>query len=177
MEGIKYVKRICSDEDKINAFLSSARTGVIGMNYPEYPYCVPVNFIWHNKAVYFHGMGSGKKFDILSEGPNVCFSVYEEIGTVTDPVPCHADTSYFSVILFGKANKVTDSGEAAEALQVLLDKFMPDFYKQKITKTLVEKYHSSMDGNKVGVFRIDIHNITAKENIVDTDSLFQNGHE
>jgi nitroimidazol reductase NimA-like FMN-containing flavoprotein (pyridoxamine 5'-phosphate oxidase superfamily) len=173
MEQIRYKTRICSDQNKIEDFLSRARAGVIAMSAGEYPYAVPVNFLWKDGAVYFHGAGSGKKYDILSQSPNVCFTVYEEFGTVTDPVPCHADTSYFSVVLFGKAEKVADSEEGAQVLGLLLDKFMPGFYHQKISGPLVAKYRSSMDGNTVGIFRICVEAMTAKENAAAPEYLFK----
>lgn len=176
MQHIRYTARICNDKEKINSFLSSVRSGVIGINAGDYPYAVPVNFVWLNGSIYFHGMGSGKKFNLLSESPNVSFTVYEEIGTVTDPVPCHADTAYFSVMIFGKAQRVTDSTEAAGVLQAILEKFMPGFYKQMISRKLVENYHSSMDGNTVSVFRITPEELTAKENFVPPENIFSSGH-
>jgi nitroimidazol reductase NimA-like FMN-containing flavoprotein (pyridoxamine 5'-phosphate oxidase superfamily) len=172
MEQIRYQARICSDQAKIAGFLSRARVGVLAMSGEEYPYAVPVNFVWKDGTVYFHGLGSGKKYDSLLPGPGVCFTVYEEFGTVTDPVPCHADTAYFSVVMFGKAEKVTDSAEGAEALSLILDKFMPGFYERKISGQLVEKYRSAMDGNAVGIFRIQVKEMTAKENAAAPASLF-----
>jgi len=172
MEQIRYQRRICTDQEKINTFLQNARAGVVGINHTEYPYAVPVNFIWYKGAVYFHGVGSGKKFTLLSEKPNVCFTVYEEVGTVTDPVPCHADTAYMSVMLFGRAERVDDPEEAADVLQQLLGKFMPGFYKQKISGQLVSKYRSSLDGMGVAVFRIVPAELTAKENVAEPDQLF-----
>lgn len=176
-EEIRYKQRICSDQNKIMSFLSSARVGVIAMKAEEYPYAVPVNFLWKDGTVYFHGMGSGKKYDILLQSPNVCFTVYEEFGTVTDAVPCHSDTSYFSVMMFGRAEKVNDFEEGAEVLGLLVDKFMPGFYSQKISGLLVEKYRSSMDGNAVGIFRIHVEAMTAKENAAAPEKLFEEkGH-
>lgn len=176
MEHVSYTKRDCRDHDQINEFLASSRVGVIGIAGDEYPYTVPVNYVWHRGNVYFHGMGSGKKVRLLAENPAVSFTVYQEHGTVTDPVPCHADTSYFSVMIFGDAVKVADNNEAAEALQLILDKFMPEFYKQKLTAKLVENYRSGMDGNAVGVYRIEPKHVTAKENAVDPEAMFGHPH-
>ncbi|WP_440945392.1 pyridoxamine 5'-phosphate oxidase family protein [Methanosarcina sp. T3] len=75
-----------------------------------------MSYVWHNGSVYFRGTGSGKKEDLLSQNPPVCFTIYRKQGIVTDPVPCHADTAYMSLMLFGKAEKVIDQEEAAEAL-------------------------------------------------------------
>ena len=172
MQNIRYTQRICNDRVKIETFLARARVGVLGMYAEGYPYAVPVNFLWHDGCVYFHGMGSGKKEELLSISQSVCFTVYEEFGTVTDPVPCHADTSYMSVMLFGKAQKVTDCEAAAAALQKLVEKFMRGYYKRTLSGTLAEKYRSSMDGNAVSVYRIVPDELTAKENAAAPDKLF-----
>jgi uncharacterized protein len=169
---IHYKQRECSDRKKIDAFLDLARIGVIGLTDDDFPYAVPVNFVWHDGCVYFHGMGSGKKERLLLQNPKVCFTVYEEYGTVTDPVPCHADTSYFSVMLFGTAEKVADFKEAAAALQKVAEKYLPGYYKEKLSSTLMEKYRSSLDNNPVSVYRIRALEITAKENAADEGRLF-----
>lgn len=172
MRQIGYTQRICSDEARINEFLTRSRTGVLGLQDGDWPYAVPVNYVWLDGCVYLHGMGSGRKTELLEQSPRVCFTVYEEIGTVTDPMPCHADTSYLSVMLFGRAEPVTDHAMAAGALQALVNKFMPGFYKQTIGPRLVEKYRSDKDGKGVAVFRIVPEVLTAKENAAPPESLF-----
>ncbi|MDR3542254.1 MAG: pyridoxamine 5'-phosphate oxidase family protein [Desulfosporosinus sp.] len=172
MNQVSYTQRNCTDQQKIETFLVQERTGVLGMVSDTFPYAVPVNYVWHNGSVYFHGMGSGKKETILSQNPLVCFTIHKEQGTVTDPVPCHADTAYLSVMIFGKAEKVTDPEETAMALQKALDKFMPNYYSHPLTSTLIEKYRSSMDGNAVSVYRITPQEMTAKENSVESGQLF-----
>ncbi|MDF2935765.1 MAG: pyridoxamine 5-phosphate oxidase [Paenibacillaceae bacterium] len=174
MEHVSYAKRDCRDQDKINAFLAASRVGVVGIAGDGYPYAVPVNYVWHKGCIYFHGMGSGKKLRLVADNPKVSFTVYREHGTVTDPVPCHADTSYFSVMVFGEAERVQDFAEAAEVLQQLLEKFTPGFYKQLMSPRMVEGYRSAMDGNAVSVVRITPVHITAKENAAEPEAMF--GH-
>jgi len=171
MDQVRYTQRNCTDRKKIESFLLRVRTGVLGMTSDIFPYAIPVNYVWYNGSVYFHGMGSGKKENILSQNPFVCFTIYEEYGTVTDPMPCHADTAYMTVMLFGKAEKVTDPEEASETLQKLVEKYMPKYYSNPLTSTLIEKYRSSLDGNAVSVFRITPQEMTAKENSVGSDKL------
>jgi len=173
MNKIRYVQRDCKDKDKIEKFLRKTRTGVIGMNAEDYPYTVPVNYVWFDGSIFFHGMGSGKKVDILSEEPPVCFTVYEEFGTVKDPMPCHADTSYMSVMLFGKIEKIHDFEEAATALWKLVEKYMPGYYQKPLTSKFIEQYKSSLDGNRVSVFKLTPEHITAKENQAEESELFK----
>ena len=173
MNKIRYVQRECKDKQKIEKFLSNARTGIIGMNGDNFPYAVPVNFVWYNGSIFFHGMGSGKKETILSSEPPICFTVYKEYGTVTDPMPCHADTAYMSVMLYGLVKKVKDFKEAALVLQKLMEKYTPAYYKKPITSTLIEKYRSSFDGNAVSVYKLTPKDLTAKENNASEDKLFK----
>lgn len=175
MNKVSYSQRECVDTEKIETFLLKSRTGIIGMVSDIFPYAVPVNYVWHNGSIYFHGMGSGKKEDILSKSPMVCFTIYDEHGTVTDPVPCHADTAYMSVMIFGKAEKVIDPQEATLTLQKVIDKYMPKYYNHPLTSTLIEKYKSSMDGNAVSVYKVTPEEITAKENSVELGKMFNMG--
>lgn len=172
MNQIRYTQRICKDQEKIDAVLSRTRTGVVAMIGGGLPYAVPVNYVWHNGAVYFHGMGSGKKENILSANPPVCFTLYEEYGTVTDPVPCHADTAYMSIMIFGTAEKVTDHEEAAAALQKLVDKYMPGYYTHPLSGSFIGKYRSSHDDKAVSVYRVTPRDMTVKENPVENSTLF-----
>ena len=173
MEKVSYIKRDCTDQKKIDSFLSVTRIGILGLSDTTYPYAVPVNFIWYNDAIYFHGMGSGKKVNLLDKTSNVCFTVFEEYGTAVDPMPCHADTAYTSVMIFGDAHKVTDSQEGADILNILVNKYMPDYYGEKpINAKLIEKYRSALDQNAVAVYCIKPIHLTAKENIVDRTELF-----
>lgn len=163
MQQIRYTQRICTDQEKIKDLLTRARVGVLGLNTPEYPYAVPVNFVWYDGSVYFHGMGSGKKDELLAVAPTACFTIFEEFGTVTDPVPCRADTAYLSLMLFGTVQKARGPSAAA-ALQKLTNKYLPGYYRQKISDTLVENYRSSLDGNAVSVYHLFPVELTAKEN-------------
>ncbi|HWQ73762.1 MAG TPA: pyridoxamine 5'-phosphate oxidase family protein [Syntrophomonas sp.] len=169
---IRYTKRICTDTERIHTFLEQSRVGIVSMEAGEYPYAVPVNYVMMNECVYFHSAGSGKKTDILAQTPKVCFTVFEEIGTETNPVPCHVDTAYMSVMIMGTAGRVEDTNEATAALQRLLDKYLPGIFKQPLSPALVEKYRSSMDTKATAVFKIRPDILTAKENRVAPELLF-----
>lgn len=171
-QKVGYAKRECADRGKIEGLLESARVGILGLSDGGMPYAVPVNFVWFDNALYFHGLGSGRKFSLLEKSPPVCFTVYRERGTVSDPVPCHADTSYLSVMLFGVAERLSDAGHCAAPLGAFIEKYAPGFYARKIDANLISRYRSSLDGNAVAVYRIAPTEITAKENSEEPDSRF-----
>ena len=73
MDQVRYTQRNVTDQKKIDTFLLQARIGVLGLSGGTFPYAVPMNFVWHNGYIYLHGMGSGKKENILAQAPLVWF--------------------------------------------------------------------------------------------------------
>lgn len=174
MEQISYRQRICQDKEKIAAFLTGKRVGTLSMSEAAgRPYALPVNYVFWQGKIYIHGMGSGKKNRILAANPAVCFTVFEEFGTVADPVPAKCDTAYLSVVIFGKAVLVKDLEEKTQVLAQFLEKFMPRFFKTPLSAQFVDKYRSSFDDKAVAVYAIAPEELTAKENPVDPEHMFQ----
>ncbi|MET3290264.1 UNVERIFIED_CONTAM: nitroimidazol reductase NimA-like FMN-containing flavoprotein (pyridoxamine 5'-phosphate oxidase superfamily) [Brevibacillus sp. OAP136] len=174
MEAMRYAKRTCTDQTKIDEFLNLAKTGALSMVDGEFPYVIPLNFVWHDGAIYFHGADAGRKERVLQANKNVCFLVSEEYGTITDPVPAETDTAYMSVMLFGKAERITELSQATGALQAMLDKYVPGYYEQQLSRQHVEKYRSS-HGAQVAVYKITPTEVSAKVNPVNEQKMFMPG--
>lgn len=155
----------------MDEFLRQARTGFLGLTEGEFPYVVPVNFVWLNGAIYFHGAAQGRKIELIHANPNCCFTVAEEYGTMVSPIPAKTDTAYMSVMLFGVIEMVNDIKEATAALQGMLDKYVPGYYNQKLSQTHVEKYRSSLGSHTV-VLKMIPKVITAKANPLDSQQAF-----
>lgn len=160
---MRMMKRLCQDEEKMNHFLLEAQTGYLGLSTQNSPYVVPLNYVWHEGNVYFHGASEGRKMDIIRENKDATFVVCENYGTMADLIPAETDTAYFSVMLFGKVEIVQDLSESTSAMQNLLNKYVPGYYHTPLSKHHVEKYQSSL-GSKTVVFKLVPSNITAKEN-------------
>jgi len=174
MIPIRYSKRACEDQAKIDAFLAAAKVGHLGLADGAHPYVIPLNFCWLNGRIYFHGADAGRKVEIIRKNPNACFTVSEEFGTIADPIPAHTDTGYMSVMLFGKVEKVDDPSEMREALQALLDKHVPGYYGQPLSEQHVMRYRSSL-GSPVAVFRIKPSEWSAKDNPLPEEKHFYPG--
>lgn len=175
MRPMMNAQRNCEDQEKINRFLTTARTGLLGLSDELQPYVVPLNYVWWNECIYFHGLSSGRKISIIEQNNAACFTVFEEFGTVTDPVPAKTDTAYMSVMLFGTVEKVAHLDDSTHVLQQFLNKYVPGFYDRPLPKAHVEKYRSSLDNEAVSVYRLRPHTITAKENPVEEQQLFVPG--
>jgi len=163
------------DRSKVDDFLKKARIGHLGMVDGHLPYVVPLNFVWINEKFYFHGATGGRRNQVMDANPEVCCTVCEEYGTITDPVPAKTDTAYMSVMIFGKARPVDDLTEATHMLQEMMDKYVPGYYSRSLSRQHVEKYRSAVFGGPVQVYRIDPYHITAKENPVEEEKMYKPG--
>lgn len=175
MRPMIHAQRNCEDQEKIDSFLTEARTGLLGLADGPQPYVVPLNYVWWNKNIYFHGLSSGRKISVIRQNSNACFTVFQEYGTVTDPVPAKTDTAYMSVMLFGIVEKVDLLDDSTAVLQQFLNKYVPGYYDRPLSKAHVDKYRSSLDQQAVSVFGLRPHTITAKENPIDDQNMFYSG--
>lgn len=162
------------DPERIHSFLQKASVGYLGLVDEEGTYVVPLNFVWWNDRICFHGAEEGRKSDALKHSPTVCFTVAEEHGTITNPVPAHTGTAYFSVMLFGRVEKVDDPAEATQVLDAMLNKYVPGYFSRPLSHKHVETYRSSM-GSPTAVHRLFPIRVTAKEHRAYPDELFYPG--
>lgn len=117
-----------------------------------YPYGVPLNYACRDDALYFHCATEGHKLDNIEKNSKVSFCVVGDAKVI----PEKFSTRYESVIVFGRANIVTDDNEKRAALFALIEKYAPDY-------TESGKKYISNDFNKTKVVRIDIEHITGKK--------------
>lgn len=174
MSQLRYAVRTCTDQTQIDEFLLQAKTGSLAMTDGEQPYVIPLNFVWHEGSIYFHGADAGRKETIMQQNNRVCFLVSEEYGTIADPVPADTDTAYMSVIIFGRAERITELEHATGALQAMLEKYVPGYYDTPLSRQHVDKYRSSK-GAKAAVYKITPDELTAKFNPVNSEKMFYPG--
>jgi uncharacterized protein len=119
----------------------------------DYPYAVPLNYVYFNDKIYFHSAKAGHKIDAISKNPKVSFSVVDE-----DTIVSEKYTSYFrSVIAFGKA-RIVEGEEGQDALRALVEKYSGDQPE--------ESKHKEITGcSKAHIIAIDVEHLTGKEAI------------
>jgi len=119
------------DKDLIAAILNTAEYGVLAL-CGEKPYAVPVNFVYVDDAVYFHGSPKGKKMSLLKENSNVSFNVTLDAAIIpsnfssTEELACPATSFFKSVIIDGRAEIVACRGELAKAFSAMMSKLQPE---------------------------------------------------
>jgi len=104
------------DSAQAIAVLERGNLGVLSTVDPDHqPYGVPVNYVYHQGAIYFHCALEGYKLLNIRHQPQVSFCVIEK----ADIIPETFSTDYVSAIVFGKAYEI-DGQEKIEALQLLI---------------------------------------------------------
>jgi len=122
---LRRADREITERAAIEAILHRAGAGRLGLAANNVPYVVPLNYVYHKGAIYFHSADEGRKIEMLKANPQVCFEVDEHYGTVPSNKPTAYSTHYASVIVFGRARILDNLAEKFEALQALLDKYAP----------------------------------------------------
>lgn len=113
-------KQTLSHEQCI-AVLERGTSGVFALCGEEYPYALPMSYLYHDGKIYFHCAKEGHKMDLLRSNPKVSFCVIDEDRLVPEEF-----TTYFrSVVLFGQARILEDQEEIREAITLFADRFAP----------------------------------------------------
>ena len=83
-------------EVQIHEILTNNTHGVLALT-GEYPYALPVSYVYHDNKIIFHGANHGHKYDCISRYPRACFCVVNQ----DEVLPDRYTTRYRSVIAFG----------------------------------------------------------------------------
>lgn len=135
--------------------LGRATSGVLAvLGDDDYPYAVPLSFVYSDNKIYFHCAKQGHKLDAMRKWDKVSFCVIDQ-----DQVVGEEFTTYFrSAIAFGRVRELEHFGkEFMEAHRLLSLKYWPEASQEKIDEDL-EK-----EGMPMLVFAIDIEHMTGKE--------------
>jgi len=146
--------QLLSKEESIT-ILNEATSGVLAvLGDEDYPYAVPLSHAFHEGKIYFHCAKSGHKLDAINRHPLASFCVIYEDSVV----PEKYTTFFRSVIAFGRVRPLEDPSEKRAALEILAQKFSPDYEEGRL------KEIDMLFGNVV-VLEFTIEHMTGKEAI------------
>ena len=115
-------KQVLSQKE-VEDILHKGTSGVLALlGDNDYPYAVPISYVYDDGKVYFHSAKSGHKIDAIQRTAKASFCVIDE-----DLVVPEEYTTYFrSVIAFGKIRVVEDDREKRAAIEKLAIKYAPE---------------------------------------------------
>ncbi|WP_322184393.1 pyridoxamine 5'-phosphate oxidase family protein [Neglectibacter caecimuris] len=119
----------------------------------EYPYAVPLSFVYYKGLLYFHCAKEGHKLDAIQRSRKASFCVIDQ----DKLVPEEYTTYYRSVITFGQAELVSDPREQHDALLLLAEKYCP-----ADTPAHREEKSTGTQGY-TAVIRLTVEHMTGKE--------------
>ncbi|WP_312939990.1 pyridoxamine 5'-phosphate oxidase family protein [Oscillibacter sp.] len=146
-------RQLLSEEDAV-AVLNRGTAGVLALSGDDdYPYAVPLSYVYDGSKIYFHGAKEGHKLDAMRRCEKASFCVVDR-----DQVVPEEYTSYFrSVIVFGAVRIVEDDTEKLEAIKKLAIKYAPENTDQRLKSAIDREW------NPLCVMEMIIHHMTGKE--------------
>ena len=139
-------------EAEVIEILERGKEGVLGVNGDEgYPYTVPVNYVYGDGKIFFHGAKSGHKFDSMKANDKVSFCVIDKDDVVGDEL-----TTYFSsVIAFGRVRILEEKDEIIEVAKKIGLRFTDN--KEKVHMSAEKEFPA------LACFELNIEHVTGKE--------------
>lgn len=99
---------------------------VLGLALGDEPYCLPVNYVYHQDKIYIHSAQEGKKIDWFKHSNKVCFTVSHMLGVVQADTLCKYSAHFESIIVHGTAKVLHDFPEKREVIYAFARKFDAD---------------------------------------------------
>ena len=141
--------------EEVENILKTSPNGTLAL-YGEngYPYSVPVNFVYSDGKIYFHGAAEGYKLDCMKKDPHVSFSV---IGK-DDIAKENFTTLFSSVIAFGTIRVIDTMEEKIPVLEAMVGKYSAVFMESG--KELIRKGCGSV------AYELTIDHMTGKKGML-----------
>ena len=141
--------------EEVENILKTSPNGTLAL-YGEngYPYSVPVNFVYSDGKIYFHGAAEGYKLDCMKKDPHVSFS-----GIGKDDIAKENFTTLFSsVIAFGTIRVIDTMEEKIPVLEAMVGKYSAEFMESG--KELIRKGCGSV------AYELTIDHLTGKKGML-----------
>ena len=113
------------DRALVHAILDEALLAHVGFTTDAGPVVLPMTYARIGDQLYLHGATGNAMLRTLAAGTDVCVTVTLLDGIVFARSAFHHSMNYRSVVVFGRAERVTDPEEELAATTALLDHMAP----------------------------------------------------
>lgn len=152
-------------QEEVTAFLKEMTFGFLGtIDKDGFPSVTPLNFVYYEGDIYFHGSKAGEKMKSIKGEPNVSFSVAKEYAIIpsymNDPIlACPATAFFKSVLIRGQAEVVTDLEEKCNVFTAFMEKLQPEGGYSAIDPS--DATYAKQVG-AAAIVKIDVQQLTSK---------------
>lgn len=123
------VRRLASravyDRETVHAILDEGLVCHVGFVHEGKPIVIPTLYARIDEAVYLHGSAASRMLRIGSDGADLSLTVTLLDGLVLARSWFHHSVNYRSVVIFGRAQQVTDREEKLRVLQRFVEHVVP----------------------------------------------------
>ena len=149
-------KKQTLSQQEIANILHKGTSGVLALlGDNDYPYAVPISYVYDDGKIYFHSAKSGHKIDAIQKTAKASFCVIDE-----DLVVPEEYTTYFrSVIAFGRIQIIENDSEKRAAIEKLAIKYAPEDTAANRDNTINREW------KPLCMLEMTIEHITGKEAI------------
>lgn len=149
-------KKQILDEATCIEILNKKTAGVLAVEGDHnYPYAVPLSYVYSDGKIYFHCAKTGHKMDAIARNSKVSFCVIDQDLIVPEEL-----TTYFrSVIVFGKIRVLEDEVEKRNAIEKLAIRYWPN-QEEAARNQVIEKQFASFS-----MLELSIDHMSGKEAI------------
>lgn len=147
-------KQLLTFEDTVAIFEKGTSGTLALLGDDDYPYAVPISYVYSDGKIYFHSATAGHKIDALKKCDKASFCVIDADNVVSEEY-----TTYFrSAIAFGKIKIIENDAMKCSAIRALAEKYS-FAHREGIENEINREYKI------LTVIEMDIEHMTGKEAI------------
>ncbi len=149
-------KRQALSTEECLDIINRGTSGILAVSGDNnYPYAVPLSYVYHDNKIFFHGAKTGHKLDAVAQNEKVSFCIIDQDQVVPDEY-----TTYFrSVIIFGKARIIDDENEKMNAINMLALRYAPNHDEIRRHQAIEKEYKA------MSMIELTIEHMSGKEAI------------
>lgn len=167
-------------EDKkiIENILFECKYGVLSLIDDTFPYSIPLNFVYFENSICFHGSKQGKKMRVIGKNPNASFVAtipYSFIPSYfsDEKSACPASQFFASIIANGRVKEIFDLNLKSNILNALMQKMQKEGGYENISAQN-GLYKNSLKSTSVLALEIDLISCKVKLGQNLSDEKFDN---
>ena len=142
------------NKEKIEEVIRACKTCYLAMAVDDRPYVLPMNFALDGNTIILHSAQEGRMWESILKNPQVSinWTLGEELAWQDVQVGCSYRVKSKSVLVEGKVEIIEDYDEKYRCMQVMMAQYSEREFK-----------FGEPSIRNVGVFKVHIENMTAKE--------------
>jgi nitroimidazol reductase NimA-like FMN-containing flavoprotein (pyridoxamine 5'-phosphate oxidase superfamily) len=129
------------------ALLSAGKYGRLGLSLNDLPYVIPISYVYFDNKIYLHSRGGGRKIDLVSKNPSVCFQI--------DQLD---EKCWSSVVAYGKARLSSDVEAKRRMFDVFIQKGLGGHGGKKFDR-------DELENMEMTIWEIEVEEMTGREGI------------